>query len=122
MRRCEKLSLCLTELMPASSKTDPPVAKAEPISDGSSTSVITYLRRGGRGGNGRGDTTRGARLLQDLWTHGEKRLHWSRFAGRTYDLVEGTHAAAAGEELYPVGRSRAGAVCRGLSSARGNPQ
>ncbi|GAB0207243.1 EH domain-containing protein 4 [Grus japonensis] len=31
--------------MPASSKTDPPLAKAEPISDGGSASVITYLRR-----------------------------------------------------------------------------
>ncbi|GAB0210172.1 hypothetical protein GRJ2_003483000 [Grus japonensis] len=32
--------------MPASSKTDPLLAKAEPISDSGSTSVITYLRRG----------------------------------------------------------------------------
>ncbi|GAB0206480.1 hypothetical protein GRJ2_003113600 [Grus japonensis] len=32
--------------MPASSKTDPPLAKAEPISDNGSASVITYLRRG----------------------------------------------------------------------------
>ncbi|KAK4830386.1 hypothetical protein QYF61_010613 [Mycteria americana] len=32
--------------MPASSKTDPMLAKVEPISDGGSASVITYLRRG----------------------------------------------------------------------------
>ncbi|KAM9590913.1 uncharacterized protein ACIBXB_005945 [Morphnus guianensis] len=32
--------------MPASSKTDPLLAKAEPISDSGSASVITYLRRG----------------------------------------------------------------------------
>ncbi|KAK4806767.1 hypothetical protein QYF61_005563 [Mycteria americana] len=32
--------------MPASSKTDPLLAKAEPISDGGSASVITYLRKG----------------------------------------------------------------------------
>jgi len=30
----------------AGSKTDPPLAKAHPISNGGSTSVITYLRRG----------------------------------------------------------------------------
>ncbi|GAB0204021.1 epimerase family protein SDR39U1 [Grus japonensis] len=32
--------------MPAGSNTDPPLAKAEPISDSGSASVITYLRRG----------------------------------------------------------------------------
>ena len=32
--------------MPAGSKTDPLLAKAEPISDGGSASVITYLRKG----------------------------------------------------------------------------
>ncbi|KAJ7413319.1 suppression of tumorigenicity 5 protein isoform x4 [Pitangus sulphuratus] len=31
--------------MPATSKTDPLLAKAKPISDGGSTSVVTYLRR-----------------------------------------------------------------------------
>ncbi|KAK4824794.1 hypothetical protein QYF61_019462 [Mycteria americana] len=39
------------EPMPAGSKTDPPLAKAEPISNGGSASGITYLRRGGGGGN-----------------------------------------------------------------------
>jgi len=29
----------------ASSKTDPPLAKAKPISNGGSASMITYLRR-----------------------------------------------------------------------------
>jgi len=32
--------------MPAGSKMDLPLAKAEPISDGGYTSVIRYLRRG----------------------------------------------------------------------------
>jgi len=32
--------------VPASSKTDPSLAKAKPVSDGSSASGITYLRRG----------------------------------------------------------------------------
>jgi len=31
--------------MPAVSKINPPLAKAETISDGGSTSVITYLKR-----------------------------------------------------------------------------
>jgi len=43
VRRCKKLPLCPIELMPAGSKRDPPMAKAEPISDGGSTSGITYL-------------------------------------------------------------------------------
>jgi len=46
VRSCEKLSPCLTESVPAGSKTDPPLAKAKPISDGGSTAVIMYLRRG----------------------------------------------------------------------------
>ena len=41
VRSCQKLPLCLTEPMPTGSKTDPPLAKAKPIS----TSVITYLKR-----------------------------------------------------------------------------
>ena len=48
MQSCYKLYSCLTEPMPASSKTDPPLAKAEPISNCGSASVITYLRRGGK--------------------------------------------------------------------------
>ena len=46
MRRCQKLPLCPTEPMPATSKTDPPLAKAEPINDSGSASVITDLRKG----------------------------------------------------------------------------
>ena len=34
------------EPVPAGSKTDPLLAKAEPISDAGSISVITYLRKG----------------------------------------------------------------------------
>ena len=39
---------CLTEPMPADSKADPWLAKAEPISDGGSASGITYLRSKGK--------------------------------------------------------------------------
>jgi len=46
VRSSEKLPPCLTEPMPASSKMDPPLAKAKPISNGSRSSVVTYLRRG----------------------------------------------------------------------------
>ena len=46
VRRCQKLPLCPIEPMPAGSKTDPLLAKAEPISDGGSASGITDLRWG----------------------------------------------------------------------------
>lgn len=45
LRRCQKLSLCLTESVLASSKTDTPLAKAEPVSDGGSRSGTTHLKR-----------------------------------------------------------------------------
>ena len=41
MRRCQKVPLCLIEPMPANLKVDPLLAKAEPVSDGGSTSGIT---------------------------------------------------------------------------------
>ena len=46
---CEKLqeaSPYLIKPVPASSKTDLPLAKAKPMSNGGSTSVIAYVRRG----------------------------------------------------------------------------
>ena len=46
VRRCQKLPLHLIKPMPAGSKTDPLLAKAEPISDRGSASGITYLRKG----------------------------------------------------------------------------
>jgi len=46
MRSCEKLPPYLMKPVPAGSKTDQPPAKAKPISNGGSASVITYLRRG----------------------------------------------------------------------------
>jgi len=46
VRICEKLPPCLIKPVPASAKTDLLLAKAKPISDGGSASVITYLRRG----------------------------------------------------------------------------
>lgn len=46
LRRCQKLSLCRMDPMPANSKRDPPLVEAEPTSDIGSASVIMYLRRG----------------------------------------------------------------------------
>ena len=46
VRSCKNIPPCLTEPVPAGSKTDPLLAKAQPINDGGSTSVITYLRKG----------------------------------------------------------------------------
>jgi len=45
VRSCEKLPPCLIKPVLAGSKMDPPLAKAKPISDGGSTSVVTYLRK-----------------------------------------------------------------------------
>jgi len=45
VRSCEKPPTNLTEPVPAVSEMDPPLAKAKPVSEGGSTSVITYLRR-----------------------------------------------------------------------------
>jgi len=45
VRSCEKLPPCLTELTPAGSKMDPPLAKVESISNGGSASGITQLSR-----------------------------------------------------------------------------
>jgi len=41
VRNCEKLPPCLIKPEPAGSRTDPPLAKAKPISDGGSASGIT---------------------------------------------------------------------------------
>jgi len=46
VRSCEKLSIGPTGSMPPGSEMDLLVAKAKPLSDGGSTSVVTYLRRG----------------------------------------------------------------------------
>jgi len=46
VRSCRRLPLCPTEVMPASSNMDLLLANAESISEGGSTSGITYLRRG----------------------------------------------------------------------------
>jgi len=45
VRSCWKLPPCLVEPMPATSKMDPPLAKAKPISDSGSSSGIMYLRK-----------------------------------------------------------------------------
>jgi len=46
VRSSEKLPPCLIKPVSASSKKDPALSKAKTISDGGSTSVITYLRKG----------------------------------------------------------------------------
>jgi len=46
VRSCEKLPPWLIKPVVAGSKMDLPLAKAKPISDGGSASVITDLRRG----------------------------------------------------------------------------
>jgi len=45
VRSCEKLPPCLIKPVLAGSKTGLLLAKAKPVSDGGSTSVITYLRK-----------------------------------------------------------------------------
>lgn len=47
MRSCLKLPACPTKPMPASSRQDPLVARAEPIRDGGGASGITPVRSGG---------------------------------------------------------------------------
>jgi len=46
VRSCEKLPLCLIKPVLAGPKRDPLLAKAKPISNSGSTSVIIHLRRG----------------------------------------------------------------------------
>lgn len=46
VRRFQKLLPCLTEPMPAGSNMDSRLSKAKSMTDGGSTSVITYIRRG----------------------------------------------------------------------------
>ena len=46
VRSCQKLPLCPIKSMSAGSKMDPPLAKAEPISDSATASGITDLRKG----------------------------------------------------------------------------
>jgi len=46
VRSCKKHPPCLTEPMASASKMYTLLAKAKPVSDGGSASVITHLRRG----------------------------------------------------------------------------
>lgn len=46
VRSCQKLPPCLTESIPAGSKTEPLLAKVEPITGDSSASGMADLRRG----------------------------------------------------------------------------
>lgn len=53
MRNCKKLPLCPTDLIPASCRMDPVLAKAKPISDDGGTSEIQLLE-GGQWEKGKG--------------------------------------------------------------------
>ncbi|GAB0183645.1 AN1-type zinc finger protein 5-like [Grus japonensis] len=55
--------------MPAGSKMDPPLAKAEPISDGGSTSGITELRKGKKTHQEQLQPERGVRRCKKLCRH-----------------------------------------------------
>ncbi|GAB0187945.1 hypothetical protein GRJ2_001259800 [Grus japonensis] len=121
--------------MPAGSKTDLPLAKAEPISNGGSASGVTELRRGEKNQE-QLQPERGVRICErnssppwsrwrhlkeavtpweahagasswpDLWPHGERSPRQSRFAGRTCDPVEDpTLEQFAPEGLHPMGET-----------------
>lgn len=66
VRRCLKLLSCLIEPMPASSKTDPQLAKAESIRNDGDTPGIMCLRGGRRKGLGmwRSSWRRGVRACE----------------------------------------------------------
>jgi len=61
---CWKLPPCLINPVPAGSKTDPPLAKAKPISDSGSASGITYLRKGRKNTAGKRQLERGVRQCE----------------------------------------------------------
>jgi len=112
VRSCQKLPLCLIEPVPVSSKMDPPLAKAKPVSNDGSTSGITYLRSrkktllknifpaGGRSGNptdtkvseeggGRGAPgTRAEVPLQPMEVHGGADLHLQPMEDPTPEQVD----------------------------------
>jgi len=48
VRSCKKLPPCLIKPVPAGSKNGLLLAKAKPISNNGSASVITYLRKGNK--------------------------------------------------------------------------
>jgi len=61
VRSCKKLPADLIKPVPASSKTDLPLAKAKPISDGGSASGIADLRKGRKNSGVKGSEERGVR-------------------------------------------------------------
>lgn len=44
--KTQEAALCLIDVVSTDSKTDPPPAKAEPVSSAGSASEITYVRKG----------------------------------------------------------------------------
>lgn len=69
---------------------------------------------------------------QDLWAHGKRSPHWSRFAGRDphckgvflWDCtpMERTHPGDVCDKLLPLGRTQVGEVHGGLVSVEETPQ
>ena len=67
-------------------------------------------------------THAGAGSWQDLWPCGERSPGWSRFAGRTCDPVEGTHAGAVLWRTAAMGRPHIGEIHGGLFPVGGVPR
>jgi len=96
----------------------------QPMEDTMPEQVVTLWEAHARAGSWR-----------DLWNHGEKISHWTRFASRTCDPaggpmleqsvperlqpMEGTHAGEVHEELHPVGKTHVGEVHGELSPVAG---
>ncbi|KAF4793767.1 hypothetical protein TURU_108121 [Turdus rufiventris] len=107
--------------MPVGSKTAPPLAKAEPISNGGNTFGVMYLRSSGERKDDfsmrnserpldpwREEPTLEQVYRQDLLPCGGFTLEQSVPEG--LHTMEGTHPGAVYEELQPAGRSRVGEV------------
>jgi len=87
VRSCQKLPPCLIEPVPAGSKMDPLLAKAEPISNGVTSSVITYLSRGKKLQQDRGVRIRERNNSADAKVSEEGRgggPQWSRYPPAPY--------------------------------------
>jgi len=64
----------------------------------------------------------GAVSWQDLWPHGKRTPHWSRFAARACDPPGGpTLKQSVPEGLQPMGRTHIGEDGEGLSPVGGTP-
>lgn len=94
-RRFQKLPPCLTEPVADGSKTDPELAKPEPISKAGGTSLPTYLRR--------------EKNVQQLWDGSENK--WEKHPCRPPTVKEGEDVLQPPEQRFPCslgGRPRWG--------------